>query len=104
VSRLKGFHQLIDPCVLGPVVELFSDGEILDSIELYRHGAFRRPNHFPKTFPDHIEINFRDGEILDVYELNAAAEIPSVTEMRASKVAHLPGSHTATLSRWPAAN
>jgi hypothetical protein len=61
------------PKLARSTVELFSDGEILDSIELYRHGAFRRPNHFPfrrlKTFPDHIEINFRNGEILDAYEL-----------------------------------
>jgi hypothetical protein len=78
------------PKLARPTIELFSDGEILDSIALYRHGAFRRPNHFPfrrlKLFPDHTEINFRDGEILDAYELNAAAEIPSDTEMCASRV------------------
>jgi len=48
-----------------PVVELFSDGEILDSYELYRWGAFRRPMAFPlrrlKTFPpDHIELRWPD--------------------------------------------
>ena len=45
-----------------PVVELFSDGEILDSYELYRHGAFRRPMEFPfrrlRTYRDHIELRW----------------------------------------------
>jgi hypothetical protein len=48
--------------LLRPVVELFSDGEILDSYELYRHGAFRRPMEFPfrrlRTYRDHIELRW----------------------------------------------
>jgi hypothetical protein len=51
--------------LLRPTVELFSDGEILDAYDLNRRGAFSAPGMwFPfrrvKTFPDHIEINFRD--------------------------------------------
>jgi hypothetical protein len=45
-----------------PVVELFSDGEILDSYALYRWGAFRRPMEFPfrrlRTYRDHIELRW----------------------------------------------
>jgi hypothetical protein len=52
------------PKVLRPIVELFSDGEILDVNMLNRRRAFSVPQHFVlrrlKTFPDHIEINFRD--------------------------------------------
>jgi hypothetical protein len=52
------------PKLTRPVVELFSDGEILDVNMLHRNGAFRSPLWYPlrrlKTFPDHIEINFRD--------------------------------------------
>ena len=48
--------------LLRPVVELFSDGEILDVNALHRNGAFLRPMQFPfrrlKTFPDHVEISF----------------------------------------------
>jgi hypothetical protein len=48
-----------------PTVELFSDGQILDVNMLARNGAFSGPPlWYPfrrlKTFPDHIEINFRD--------------------------------------------
>lgn len=50
------------PNVLRPTVELFSEGEVLDSIALYRHGAFARPSYFPlrrlKTFPDHVELSW----------------------------------------------
>ena len=53
------------PNVLRPVVELFGDHEILDVNELNRRGAFSRPMYFPfrnklKTYPDRIEINFRN--------------------------------------------
>jgi hypothetical protein len=52
------------PKLTRPTVELFSDGEILDVNMLHRQGAFIRPMHFPfrrmKTFPDRIEIYFRD--------------------------------------------
>jgi hypothetical protein len=52
------------PKLTRPTVELFSDGEILDVNDLHRRGAFRTPMHFPfrriKTFPDRLEINFRD--------------------------------------------
>jgi hypothetical protein len=57
MRRLKRTH---------PVVELFSDGEILDSYELYRHGAFRRPMEFPfrrlRTYRDHIELRWRNRD------------------------------------------
>jgi hypothetical protein len=52
------------PKLLRPTVELFSDGEILDSYDLYRRGAFRRPMEFPfrrlRTYPDHIELRWPD--------------------------------------------
>jgi len=52
------------PNVLRPVVELFSDGEILDVNMLNRHCAFSAPQYFPlrrlKTYRDRVEINFRD--------------------------------------------
>src|SRR5262249_11896160 len=44
--------------------DLFHDGDTLDVNQLNRANAFRSPLWFPlrrlKTFPDHIEINFRD--------------------------------------------
>jgi hypothetical protein len=52
------------PKLTRPTVELFSDGEIFDVNMLHRAGAFIRPMYFPfrriKTFPDHMEIYFRD--------------------------------------------
>jgi hypothetical protein len=49
-----------------PTTDLFErDGSALDVNDLHRRDAFRTPMHFPfrrlKTFPDHIEINFRDS-------------------------------------------
>jgi hypothetical protein len=45
-----------------PVVESFSDGEILDSIALYRGGAFVRPCEYAlrglRVYRDHIEQRF----------------------------------------------
>jgi hypothetical protein len=48
-----------------PCVELFSDGQMIDVNMLNRRGAFSGPGMwFPfrrlKTYPDRIEINFRD--------------------------------------------
>ena len=47
-----------------PTTDLFHEGDTLDVNQLNRTGAFSRPMHYPlrrlKTFPDHIEINFRD--------------------------------------------
>src|SRR5262245_40026763 len=52
------------PKLLRPVVELFSDGEVLDVNMLHRHGAFSTPQVFPlrrlKTYLDRSEIYFRD--------------------------------------------
>jgi hypothetical protein len=52
--------------VLRPVVELFRDGEILDSISLYRHGAFNRPTEFPfrrlRTYRDRVELRWPNRE------------------------------------------
>ena len=69
-----------------PVVELFSDGEILDSYELYRHGAFRRPMEFPfrrlRTYRDHIELRWRDRNkpptvvLIEYTPLNYGGERP----------------------------
>lgn len=54
--------------LLRPVVELFSDGEILDSYELNRWGAFRRPMEFPfrrlRSYRDHIELRWPDRDKL----------------------------------------
>jgi hypothetical protein len=57
--------RVMRPKLLRPVVELFNDGEILDVNMLHRNGAFSgSPMWFPfrrlRTYPDHIEINFRD--------------------------------------------
>ena len=50
------------PKLTRPVVELFSDGQILDVNMLNRRQAFSAPLHFPlrrlKTFPDHIELRW----------------------------------------------
>ena len=47
-----------------PTTDLFHEGDTLDVHQLNRTGAFLRPTIYPlrrlKTFPDHIEINFRD--------------------------------------------
>jgi hypothetical protein len=52
------------PKLTRPTVELFSDGEILDSYDLYRRGAFSVPMEFPfrrlRTYRDHIELRWRD--------------------------------------------
>src|SRR5262245_8860545 len=51
--------------LLRPTVDLFErDGSALDVNDLARRHAFRQPMHFPfkrlRTFPDRVEINFRD--------------------------------------------
>jgi len=53
------------PKLLRPTTELFErDGSVVDVNDLHRRGAFSTPMYFPfrriKTFPDHIEISFRD--------------------------------------------
>jgi hypothetical protein len=50
------------PKLTRPVVELFSDGQILDVNMLNRRQAFSAPLHFPlrrlKTYRDHIELGW----------------------------------------------
>jgi hypothetical protein len=51
------------PKLTRPTVDLFSDGEILDSIALHRHGAFTGME-FPfrrlRSYRDHVELRFPD--------------------------------------------
>jgi ribosomal protein S27E len=47
-----------------PTTDLFDDSAVLDAIELYRHGAFAQPMHFPfrrlRTDRDHVERSWPD--------------------------------------------
>jgi hypothetical protein len=55
------------PKLTRPTTDLFErDGSVIDVNDLHRRHAFRSPMWFPfrrlnlKTFPDHVELNFRD--------------------------------------------